>query len=62
MIEYNIHDLHDNLFQKNWPGTAISFAHFVYKRLKEMAEVIIDENTCMAQDNANKVGDHKNLT
>ena len=26
-----------------------------------MAEVIIDENTCMAQDNANKVGDKELL-
>ena len=31
------------------------FSQFVYNRLRELTEVVIDESTCMAQDSANKV-------
>ena len=41
--------------KSNWPGSAVRFAQFLYTRLIEVTEVVIDQNTCMAQDNANKV-------
>ena len=39
----------------NWPGSAVRFAQFLYTRLRDVTEVVIDQNTCMAQDSANKV-------
>ena len=41
--------------KSNWPGSAVRFAQFLYTRLQDVTEVAIDQNTCMAQDSANKV-------
>ncbi|WAR18487.1 KNTC1-like protein [Mya arenaria] len=37
-----------------WPKNAIQFADFSHRRLREASAVVLDDETCMATDNAHK--------
>ena len=60
----NIHNKHQFYivvcfsFQTNWPKNGIEFAEYMYKRFHESSAVVIDDETCMANDNADKVQLH----
>jgi hypothetical protein len=43
------------VFQTNWPKNGIEFAEYMHRRLHESSAVVIDDETCMANDNADKV-------
>ncbi|XP_053381951.1 kinetochore-associated protein 1-like [Mercenaria mercenaria] len=44
----------ETMDKANWPKTAIQFAEYMHTRLHEASAVMIDDDTCMANDNANK--------